>query len=208
MANVYVIRNKINDKVYVGTTTVNLRQRFSQHTKNSTLCRRNYKLQIAIKELGKENFYIELLEVVPEEIMFEKEVYYIKKFNSFKNGYNSTPGGKGGKIFVDKETIEEIIQLYNNGIGSVKIGKMYGVNQTTIIRLLHENGIKTYKSKIKATIKLNEIKDELIKMYNSGYTYVELGNHFKVDSRTIGRWLTRLNAKNKGKGYRNKKCND
>lgn len=180
-----------------------------QHTKFSTINKNNYKIQCAIREFGKANFYYELLEIVNEKEMYEKERYYIKKYDSFNNGYNSTPGGKGGKLFTDKETIKEIISMYNDKkIGSIKIAQKFGVNYRTIVRLLNENGIKTEKNKEKSEKKLNSIKDELIKMYNEGYTYKELADYYNVDQRTIGRYLTKLNVKNKGKGFKNKRRND
>lgn len=209
MAYIYVIKNKINNKVYIGATTQNIKSRFMQHTKMSTINKRNYKIQCAVREFGKENFYCELLEIVDDEKMYEKERYYIKKYDSFNNGYNSTLGGKGGKIFTDKETIEEIMSMYNDKkIGSVKIAQEFGVNYKTIVRLLNENGIDTEKWKEKSNKKLNSIKEELIKMYNEGYTYKELADYYNVNPKTIGRYLTKLNAKNKGKGFKNKRCND
>ena len=47
-----------------------------------------------MNKYGSDKFYYEVLEDnVPYELLDEREVYYIEKFDSFHNGYNSTPGG-------------------------------------------------------------------------------------------------------------------
>ena len=58
---IYIIRNKVNDKVYVGQTTVSLKLRFQNHL---SAARRglDYVIGKAIRKYGEENFYIELLE--------------------------------------------------------------------------------------------------------------------------------------------------
>ena len=34
---IYIIKNRLNDKVYIGQTTTDIKTRFNQHCKNSTL---------------------------------------------------------------------------------------------------------------------------------------------------------------------------
>jgi DNA-binding XRE family transcriptional regulator len=48
-----------------------------------------------IRKLGAENFKWEVLEDdIPEKELNKKEVYYIRKYNSYEDGYNSNMGGK------------------------------------------------------------------------------------------------------------------
>lgn len=45
--------------------------------------------------------------------MDEREKYYIKKFNTYKQGYNATLGGEGGVTHtLPKEEIEKILTLW------------------------------------------------------------------------------------------------
>lgn len=115
IGSIYIIKNYINDKVYIGQTTMTVRERFMTHMKPS-ICKRTptRKLYNAINKYGRENFYYEILEEnVPLEVLDEKEIFYIDQYDSYKNGYNSTLGGDGrtinkeiAKYFdVDKETI-------------------------------------------------------------------------------------------------------
>ncbi len=78
---IYIIRNTKNDKVYIGQTTLTPQERFSQHMKDSTLkYKGNIEFYIAVKEIGKEKFYVETLECeVPVEKLDEREIFYIEK---------------------------------------------------------------------------------------------------------------------------------
>jgi len=140
---IYVIKNKCNDKVYIGQTTSNLQTRFNQHFKKSTMANRHYKLYNAIKKYGKDNFYIELLEErIPIELLNEREIFYIEKYNSFYNGYNSSKGGDGRTI--NKTYDEEIIVSdYLNEKSLSEICKKYNVSNATISRCLKRLKIKT-----------------------------------------------------------------
>lgn len=42
---------------------------------------------------GIENFDFEIIEECPIEELDEKEIYYIKLFDSYNTGYNNTYGG-------------------------------------------------------------------------------------------------------------------
>lgn len=96
---VYIIRNKVNDKVYIGQTTQEPGRRFKDHLKNNSKCT---KLARAIKKYGKENFYEDpkklfvicsssLANVVKKLNYYE--TFYIKLYNSVKKGYNCNYGG-------------------------------------------------------------------------------------------------------------------
>jgi hypothetical protein len=64
-------------------------------SKNGT----GYKFQRAIEQYGEESFLHEELKIVDDvETAKKLEIYYISLYNSFKNGYNSTPGGDGTYI--------------------------------------------------------------------------------------------------------------
>ena len=88
--SVYCIENRINNKKYIGITTRSLQKRFKEHCKAESVIGR------AIRKHKKENFiYYELERVSTKKELFELEKYYIAKYKTFKNGYNSTIGGDG-----------------------------------------------------------------------------------------------------------------
>lgn len=86
---VYCIKNQINNKVYVGVTSKTIGQRFSWHLRD---CRvgKSKKLYDAMRELGIENFYIELLTECDKSNVKQLEEHYINLFDSYKSGYNGS----------------------------------------------------------------------------------------------------------------------
>jgi group I intron endonuclease len=92
---IYKILNKINGLVYIGCTISSLEKRFQEH-----LCRcfkTDYKSKLynSIKKYGVENFTIDLVDECDLNVIYETEKKYIKEFNSYHNGLNSTYGGEG-----------------------------------------------------------------------------------------------------------------
>jgi group I intron endonuclease len=88
MCSIYVIKNSVNDKVYVGQTWRSIERRFQVHLQNST-ANHCLKLRRAIKKYGAEKFHIELLTFChTQEIADYWEIFFIRKFDSIKNGFN------------------------------------------------------------------------------------------------------------------------
>ena len=86
---IYIIRNSINDLTYIGSTCQSLSQRMVQHRKDMNIqwCQ-NFKLYQAMRELDKNNFYIELLENYPcntRDELNKKEGEYIREYQSKLN---------------------------------------------------------------------------------------------------------------------------
>lgn len=83
--------------VYIGITN-NFEKRMSVHKQDSK--RLSFQICKAIKKYGFENFKREIIETVEADnykelrkLMCDKEIFYIKKYNSYKKGYNMTLGG-------------------------------------------------------------------------------------------------------------------
>lgn len=92
--DIYVIRNTVNNKCYVGQS-VDYLYRFRKHKEEAR--RNNYKyksvLYNAMNDLGIDKFYVELLESQVENYN-EREIYWINKLNTIRpNGYNLAKGG-------------------------------------------------------------------------------------------------------------------
>lgn len=87
---IYLIKNIINNKIYVGQTINSLNERFYGHTKHKTGI-----IGEAIKKYGKENFIIEQIEICNSiEQLNEREIFWIKFYNCIApNGYNLAGGG-------------------------------------------------------------------------------------------------------------------
>ena len=109
MTGIYAIHNKINNKYYIGQT-IDINQRWMQHrSRLKTGVHENKHLQSAYNLYGKDAFEYILIEECNKSELDEKEMYYIEKYNSYNNGYNSDKGGAGCKGY--KHTEEEIIKM-------------------------------------------------------------------------------------------------
>ena len=114
---IYCYTNKINGKKYIGQTINTLVIRAKADGSGYSA---KYKFGKAIAKYGWDNFECEILETVETETDSLKEQlntlerFYISKFDTYKNGYNSTPGGSGKGKFVSAETRERIRQAQFN----------------------------------------------------------------------------------------------
>lgn len=87
---IYVITNLINGHKYIGQITRDIDVRFYEH------CRKGGHSGIhkAIEKYGKDNFSIEILEDnIEVEKLNEREVYWIDRMDTYRNGYNQALGG-------------------------------------------------------------------------------------------------------------------
>lgn len=80
---VYIIKNDINDKVYIGQTTQSLSARFNGHYGHV-----ESRIGRAMKDMGKHHFSISLLDDTATNLeeLLEKERYYIKNITLSKMG--------------------------------------------------------------------------------------------------------------------------
>ena len=150
---IYIIKNSVNSKVYIGQTIRTLKARFKEHCRiKCSVNESNMLIKRAIKKYGKDKFTITELERCDEELLDEREIYYISLYDSYNKGYNMTEGGKSGTkpLKLSKKDQEECISLYKSGFSLRSISKEYNVDKTTIKHIIEINDIplrttRTYK---------------------------------------------------------------
>lgn len=115
---IYVIKNSINGKIYVGKSK-NCYYRLHQHMTDIKIDNRNYNenphLLNAVKKYGSDNFEYYLVEKFNiedpnlEKLLAEKELYWMKELNSLdpNKGYNLRWDSEG-KCFCSDETRKKI----------------------------------------------------------------------------------------------------
>lgn len=102
MYYIYKITNLINNKIYIGLTTYEVNERYKSHLSAARSNRKITGIDAAIRKYGEENFKVEIVEELEEDIdlLNEREQYWIAYYNCFKDntiGYNQTEGGGGIK---------------------------------------------------------------------------------------------------------------
>ena len=170
---IYKITNKINGKSYIGQTIQNVKERFYQHC--ATKCSQailNMVIHKAINKYGKSNFTIEVIEEVESTNLNDRERYWIRYYDSYNNGYNSTKGGQDGiKLFKNLDT-ESIVREYKSGKSLREIGRLFNVDKQTIKDLLVRNNINLRTTK---TYKLSQKdREDIIKDLSLGLSRKEI----------------------------------
>lgn len=103
-SGIYVIKNHVSGKVYVGQSA-NLKRRFSTHKRQLKKGEHyNAHLQSAFIKYGEKAFTIEILCECERSELDDLECYYIDKFDSTnpKKGYNKCSGGQSNYKHCDE----------------------------------------------------------------------------------------------------------
>lgn len=137
---VYKATNRLNGKVYIGTTTQLLSVRKLQHIGASKRGKRP--IAKAIRKYGIENFIFQEIETAPNmEKMYEREQYYIALYDSMNTGYNRTTGGINCKI--SEKTKKKMKESRLSSINSFKKQNMKQVS----VPIYHNTWIELLKIK-------------------------------------------------------------
>ena len=175
MVGIYKMTNKINGKVYIGQS-IDINKRIKEHfwkATNEKDVSYNSAIHQAIRKYGAENFDWEILEECNADVIDEKEVQYIQKFNSLvPNGYNILTGGQKvravpkfcsvcGKQITGKGTTGKCFECHQKETrvaerpspqqlkkllqenNFVKVGQMFGVSDTAIRKWCKNYGMST-----------------------------------------------------------------
>lgn len=126
--SIYKIVNSINGKVYIGYTK-NYTKRLNEHCQDSK--RHHSKFYNAINKHGWENFTHDILyQSLDINHAKEMEIYFISEYNSYRKGYNSTPGGEGGgKIVSDNSKKKMSISRRGRFIAKDSLGNTYQITK-------------------------------------------------------------------------------
>ena len=211
MYYIYVIRNKINSKIYVGQTN-NLKRRWARH-KYEAFTKQNKKpLYQSIRKYGMNNFELIDIEQHTKENIDEAEIFWVEFFQSNKKdlGYNLTSGGQlATKTLILKPRIPGMLgkhhsletrQQMSENRGGEK-NAFYGKHHTDQSKqLMSQNPNRKYLGAdnpfygkkfvgddnpfSKLTV---EIVIEAKKLHQEGMTFVQLSKMFNVSESAISR---------------------
>lgn len=191
---IYIIRNTVNNKVYVGQTRVSIKLRFQNHL-SAARNGQDYVIGKAIRKYGEDKFYIELLEECLEEELNEREKYWISFFQATNNkfGYNMSIGGNS--VRAAKELDEnQVLKLFNSGIAAYEIAKILHVAVPRVTEILKRNNIYYGVDKQRRSD-----EQEIVLAYVSGSRTMDICREFKVNKSTVRRILLRNDIKLRNK---------
>ena len=223
---IYKATSLTTGKVYIGQSCQTLEKRMSQHLYKATS---DYDpgnhFHNAIRKYGFQDFIFQIIEdnIISNEVLNEREIYWIEYYNSYYDGYNSTLGGDAGLRRDDLV----IAALFHEGYTTKEICEMTGYSRSTIYDSYKANGLQEENNKRKnEQTKLR--CSERVEQYNLDGTYIktyesataagqELGNQsaisgvcrqeqsalsaygylfkYENDPRDISEWVDRYNKK-------------
>ena len=136
-----MITNKKNNRSYIGQS-IDIEKRIKVHfwaAYKENLPSYNYHIYQAIRKYGKENFewkILETLETYDRQKLDELEQFYIKKYDTFKHGYNMNEGGntanqniasgeRNGKAKLTEKDVIAIREAYNRHEFKKEVYQLY-----------------------------------------------------------------------------------
>lgn len=151
ICGIYLIRNKINNKIYIGQST-DIYRRWMEHKRSGqpnkykikSLRDANTPIHLAMQKYGIENFEISLLEKCNRTELDDKEKYWIHILNSNNKdiGYNVGTGGqenfalKGehhSQAKLKQNNVDKIINLLKTtNIDFGELAQQFNVSRSTI----------------------------------------------------------------------------
>jgi len=172
---VYLIRNKINNKIYIGISK-DIYLRWDQHRSELRNNKHHNKyLQRSWNKYGEDNFEFKIIEKCDIDDLKDFEYIYITTFNSIdKNyGYNLTPGGEFNIMSIETR----------DKISKSKKG----------IKMSEDTKRNMSLSKNKKIVQLS-LNGDLINIWESG---ISITNELKINSVNIGECCRKSNPRRK-----------
>lgn len=160
---IYIIKNTINNKVYIGQTRTTVNQRWHEHLRHA-----KYGKQVinrAMKKYGVDKFYIETLEICEIDVLDKREIYYIDLYDSTNKskGYNVSIGGNTPRFKRKVLSISDLVNLYvNEQFTLEEIANKYKVSRYIISTELKNAGVKI-RDRHESAEKVSKVSTELIK---------------------------------------------
>lgn len=183
MSYIYKVTNKINGRSYIGSTNRTPHDRWIEHISSSKSERcKDRPLYIAMNKYRVENFDLETIEECDDDIAFEREIYWIDFYDTFRNGYNATYGG-GGKSTIDYGLVYETYKQL--GLSLADTADRLGISKdqaSIIIRSL--SGANRLKRIDKRSVRVNMFSKDM--KYIRTFSSINDASKFLVEQNGVG----------------------
>lgn len=207
MGYIYKITNKLTNKVYIGQTTRHYRERWKEHLRDrNKLPYCNWPLYRMLNSTPSEQISWEILEEVDNELLNEREQYWISFYNSKEDGYNCTTGGHNGT----KHDYNKILEYWlNEGKRTYSVtAKAFNTTPGYISQIIRSLGYTTRsKEEINASAhdstkkEVNQIDLLTGRVINTFDSITEAGALTSGNSSIIGRVCTGQRQSSGGYGW-------
>ncbi len=182
MIYIYIVRNTVNAKCYVGQSKeINRRWKTHKSGNGSKL------LASAIKKYGLESFEFEVIDQRDTQEQADSlETYYIKHYNTlYPTGYNLAPSATQARISkIPTDVQQYIVDQYALDVPVKEISAATGYSIGAIVKTLARCNIpkrapiqkrrhsKINKSTLIAMLADGKTKTEIARYFNTNYKYI------------------------------------
>lgn len=142
MGYIYKITNTENQQVYIGQTRRSYTERWAEHLRDrekEPYC--NWPLYRMLNKVSPEKIKWEIIEEVDNQLLNEREQYWIEQYDSYNNGYNATLGGDAGYKYDYQEILAYWLTEGNKNF--TKTAEYFGSSKTYISQIIHSLGYET-----------------------------------------------------------------
>ena len=214
---IYQIRNKVNNKIYIGST-INLERRWESHIyqlKNNI--HHSIKLQKAWDKYGEDNFEFSIIEEFNsdnEDDKYIKEQYYLDLYESYTDkGYNMSNVADTRKLFkrinsensvftkITKEVAIAIKrELCETDKQQKEIAEEFNVTRGVVSNIANLNTWVNYGEEYNEILKekkknigyLDDYKEQILDMYfNKGMTHTQIAEELGLNRNSCSE-ITKL----------------
>ena len=219
---IYMHRNKVNGKAYIGLTINTITHRWRQHqiesfrTNSDGTWFSNLWFHQAIRKYPDDVWeHLVLHEATDDEVLAELEVYYIEQYGTFGKGYNMTKGDTPVSATPEARRKGREAHTKNaKGYKYDKQGNKFVVERTYLGNKLYFGRFSVEEDAKALSEHLNTLSDEDLltaskaytdepKFYGKGYSFNKSRQRYYVTltvngkSKFIGSYLTEQEAKDK-----------
>lgn len=193
---IYIIRNIVNDKVYIGQTRMSVRLRFQDHL-SSARKGGDHVIGKAIRKYGEDKFYVELLEECLADELNEREKYWISFHKANKSGYGYNMSSGGNATYQAKNIDENaVIRHFKAGIPAFKIASLLHVGVPRVTAILRKHDISY--GIVLQKIPMSE-KERIVEAYNKGFGTMEICRSFGRNKSSVRKILREFNIRLRSK---------
>jgi group I intron endonuclease len=157
---IYKITNTINGKIYIGST-INFDKRVYDHiSKLNNNSHYNFYLQNDWNRYGSDSFRFEIIEIVNEDNLLDREQYWLDFCQSYKRNIGYNINNKADRSCMTEETKEKLRLM--------GIGRKMPESMKQKIKKHHANGVYDDKNKKQLGKKVSEETRRRMKLAHVG----------------------------------------
>lgn len=209
---IYRILNLVNNKSYIGQTKW-LYGRFClsaishkiSYSNSCRYCDNSLRLYNAIRKYKSRNFEVSVLEKdISIELLNDREIYFVAKYDSYYSGYNMNLGGNYCTQLHSEESISKrLITNLNNHCGVLSCNTEEAIKNRILSNKLNHNGVLSFNTPeanrnksitnlfISIYNNIDKLKANNLKITASNYVWLILDTNHRT--RNIANLLNSIN---------------